>query len=119
VRSQGSGGLRAVFLWFAAWAGAAAILAFSTFAALTSVTPDRIAQTEQSVAQKFVLEKVVPKVDCPDIPSFASGTVFNCTATSGGTVQLVQVTLTDWTGGQSYKLISTMTTPAATAPTAP
>ena len=119
VRSQGPGGVRAVLLWFAAWAGAAAILAFSTFAALTAVTPDRIAQTEQSVAQHFVVQKVVPQVDCADIPSFAAGTVFNCTATAGSTVQLVEVTVTDWTGSESYRLISTVTTPAAAAPTAP
>jgi hypothetical protein len=112
LHSQGSGGIRAVFLWFGAWAGAAAILAFSSFAALTAVTPDRTAQTEQLVAQKFSSNGVVPKVDCGKIPSFASGTVFNCSVTSGGTARLVEVTITDWTGGESYRLIPT----AAAAP---
>jgi hypothetical protein len=116
LHSQGSGGIRAVFLWFVAWAGAAAILAFSTFAALTAVTPDRIAQTEQAIAQSYTVDKVVPKVDCPSVPSFASGTVFNCTATAGSTVQLVQVTITNWTGTEAYTVVPTTTTPAATAP---
>jgi hypothetical protein len=118
LHAQGSGGIRAVFLWFAAWAGAAAILAFSTFAALTAVTPDRIAQSEQMVGH-FASPKVVASVQCPGIASFASGTVFNCTVTAGSTVQLVQVTVTDWLGSESYRVVSTTTTPAATAPTAP
>ena len=118
LHAQGSGGIRAVFLSFAAWAGAAAILAFSTFAALTAVTPDRIAQTEQMVGH-FGSPKVVASVQCPDIASFASGTVFNCTVTAGSTVQLVQVTVMDWLGSESYRVVSTTTTPAATAPTAP
>ncbi|CAN5439717.1 hypothetical protein BH10ACT6_BH10ACT6_10540 [soil metagenome] len=116
LHSQGSGGIRAVLLWFAAWAGAAAILTFSTLAALTAVTPDRIAQTEQLVAQSFVTDKVTPTVDCPAVPSFAPGTVFTCTATSGSTVKLVQVTITGLTGGESYKLVSTTTSPGATTP---
>ena len=118
LHAQGSGGIRAVFLWFAAWAGAAAILAFSTFAALTAVTPDRVVQTEQMVAQ-FASPKVAASVQCPNIPSFASGTVFNCQVTTGSTVELVQVTITDWFGGESYKTIDPVTTPAATAPTTP
>jgi hypothetical protein len=116
LHAQGSGGIRAVLLWFVAWAAAAAILAFSTFAALNAVTPGRIAHTEQAIAHELVQNKVTPKVDCPSIPGFGAGAVFNCTATSGSTAQLVQVTITNWTGGESYKLISKTTTPAAATP---
>ena len=116
LHAQGSGGIRAVLLWFVAWAAAAVILTFSTFAALNAVTPGRIAQTEQAIAHELVHNKVTPKVDCPSIPSFTVGAEFNCTATSGNTVRLVQVTITNWTGGESYKLIATRTTPAAATP---
>ena len=105
-----------MLLWFVAWAAAAVILTFSTFAALNAVTPGRIAQTEQAIAHELVHNKVTPKVDCPSIPSFTVGAEFNCTATSGNTVRLVQVTITNWTGGESYKLIATRTTPAAATP---
>lgn len=122
LRPQGSGGVRAVLLWFLAWAGAAAILTLSTFSAMTAVTPERVVQTQLSVAQHLTVGGAAPSVQCPSIPSYTAGTVFNCTATSATTVQLVQVTVTDWLGGESYRIISTspVTAPApAAAPTAP
>lgn len=117
LHSQGPGGIRAVFLWFAAWLGAAAVLVFSTFTAIAAVTPDRVAQTESSIAQALTVDKVVPTVNCAGIPSFASGSVFNCTAASPDSIRLVQVTITNWKGGESYRVISkTSTAPAAAAP---
>jgi hypothetical protein len=115
LHGQGRGGAMAIVLWVLGWLAASVAMVPITIGLLSTVTPQRVATVESTITQQLAAQGVTARVSCPAIPSFSPGTVFTCTAVAGAKSALVQVTVLNWQGALSERVVSTTDGPTSAA----